>query len=252
MEKEKDSSDDKEKITEIFEVEKKDDKKEKIIKKEVELEKEEEKPSKKDIKRENKVLMIVIFVILGFVLTFLIIYLSSYYATHFEVEGVKFEIVKTGQLIFYRTSLPGIIDKNGDFSPGIYDEGNKAEYNIYFRNDPRKLDDIRFSDVISQIKKENVINIEEDFNCDGDGVIAVANLVQMYKIMGGNMIKDGNATCDEEGRYGMINIKEGDPTEIERFGPACFNIYIKDCEILKGTEKYMLETLIKINERLKK
>jgi len=74
----------------------------------------------------------------------------------------------------------------------------------------------------------------------------------MYKILGGNVIKDGNASCDEKGRYGFINIKEGNTTEIERFGPACFNIYINDCEILKGTEKYILETLIEINSRLEK
>jgi len=254
-EKKEDSSEEKdtEKITEIFEVEKKGDGiKKEIIKKDVKVEEKEEKPSKKEVKKENKILRIVIFVILGFILAFFIIYLSSYYTTHFEIDGVQFEIVKTGQLIVYRTSLPGIIDKDGNFSPGIYDKGDKAEYNIYFRNDPRKLSDVEFHEVVSQVKKENVLNIEGDFDCDGDGVIAVANLVQMYKILGGNIIKDENATCDKEGRYGMINIQKGNTTEIERVGPACFNIYINDCEILKGTEKYMLEALIKINERLEK
>jgi len=40
-------------------------------------------------------------------------------------------------------------------------------------------------------------------------------------------------------------------TKIEQFGTACYDIYIKNCEILEGTERFMFETLVKVNEALK-
>lgn len=250
MDKERDDKKEKEteKIEEIFEV--KENGKEKIIETEKEVEKKEEKPSKKEIKKENKILRNFVLIIGGFILMFVFIMVFRYYVDHFEVEGVKFEVIKSGQLTFYRTSLPGIINDENKFEMGLYEEGNKADYSIYLRTDPRVLQNIEFHERISQIKKENVINMEGDFGCNGDGTIAVANLLKLYEIIGANVIKDETASCDEKGRYGWINIQSGEKTNLERFGPACFNINIKNCEILEGTEKFILETLIEINGKL--
>lgn len=238
----------KEEINEIFDVEK--EGKERTIRTHKEIEKKEEIPPKRQIKKENKILRNVIIIMFGFALMFLIVYVMMYYNTHFEIEGVKFEVTKVGELTLYKTSLPGIINKSGNFEMGVYDTGQKADYNIYLRNDPRELKSIPFHGRITQIKKENVINLGDDFNCNGDGMIAIANLLKLYEVIGANMIKDENASCDEKGTYGWINIQKGNETELERLGPACFDISINDCEILKGTEKFMLDTLIEVNNKI--
>jgi len=239
----------KEEISEVFEVE---NGKKRIIETHAEIEKEEEKPSKKEIKKENKVLKTLIIVLVGFVLTFLIVYGMMYYTTHFEVEGVKFEVVNVGQLTLYQTSLPGMIDVDDKFVLGNYHSGEKADYNFYLRTDPRQLKKIDFQEGISQIKKENVLDLTDSFNCNGNGIIAIANVAKLYKAIGTNLIKDENASCEESGRYSWIQVKESEDTNVERIGESCYNININDCEILEGTERFMLETLIEVNKELKK
>jgi len=236
----------KEEISEVFEIE---NGKKKTIRTHKEIEETEKVPSKKQIQKENKILRNIAIIMAGLVLLFFAVYLIIYFTNNFEVEGVNFEIVKMGQLTLYKTSLPGIIE-NGKFVMGIYDTGQKADYNIYLRTDPRQLGSVVFHGTVSQIKKFNVINLTNDFNCGGDGMIAIANLLKLYEVMGGDMIKDENATCDDKGTYGWVNVQEGTETSIERFGPACYNIDINNCEILKGTEKFMLETLIEVHKKL--
>ena len=40
-------------------------------------------------------------------------------------------------------------------------------------------------------------------------------------------------------------------TSIEKFGPRCYNVNINNCEILRATERLMLESFIEINKLLK-
>ena len=118
-------------------------------------------------------------------------------------------------------------------------------YNFFLRNDPRKSK-VDFNGEL-EIKKLAVMNSEEEFSCDGNGIIAVANLRQLYEMVGTKIIRDENATCDSEGRYIYINLKEGEKTKIEQIGKACYDIVINNCEILEGTERFMVETFAKIN-----
>ena len=53
--------------------------------------------------------------------------------------------------------------------------------------------------------------------------------------------------CSSDGEYMYINLKEGEETRIEQTGTACYNILINNCEILEGTEKFMVETFANIN-----
>jgi len=127
-------------------------------------------------------------------------------------------------------------------------DGKNAEYNFYLRNDPRKLDEgVSFNGNLS-LAQNLVLNSTEDFNCDGFGIIATANLVNLYKVSGINVIKDQNATCDSEGRYAFINLQKGSETRIDKVGPACYNVNISNCEILEATERLMLESFIEINK----
>lgn len=234
----------KEEVCEIFDIEK--DGKEKIVKK-CTIEEEKDNPSEEQIKKEAKVFKVIAIVIIGLILMFLAFLWLISSMNKFNVGGTIFEIDKTDMIgkTLYKTSLP--VQGNSTITGKI----TTADYNFYLRNDPRQLEKyVQFYGII-KLKKENVLNLTESFNCNGDGIIAIANMLKLYEIIGGNVIKDENASCDSLGRYGLINVLEGNETYIERYGPACYNIYVKDCEILKATERFMLEMFIDTNQKVR-
>ena len=196
----------------------------------------EGKPNKTQTEQERKQLRNVllglgIFVILIILAVFFINSIKS-----FEYKETKFDIVREGDLILYNTKV-ALFNEKGE---------HYQNYNFFLRNDPRKSK-VNFNGEL-ELKKLVVINSEEEFNCDGDGIIAVLNLRQLYEILGAKVVKDENATCDSEGKYMYINLKEGKETRIEQTGTACYDILINNCEILEGTEKFMVETFAKVNE----
>lgn len=226
----------KEKVCEIFKVKK--GEKEEI--KKVCGEEEIKISSKEQIKKENKQLK-QIFIGIGIVvLIFILIMLFIRFTAHFTYGGVKFKIVKEGELIFYNT-----------FFKMYNEEGaHIADYNFYIRNDPRKLEEIPFKGGELVLTKNMVINMTYNFNCEGDGIIALANFVKLHEFLGMEVIQDPNAGCDFLGQYTFVKIASGDETKIEKYGPSCYKMYIHDCEILQGTERFMLETFIKANKAL--
>jgi len=196
----------------------------------------EGKPNKAQTERERKQLRNVllglgIFVILIILAVFFIKSIKS-----FEYKETKFDIVREGDLILYNTKV-ALFNENGE---------HYQNYNFFLRNDPRKSK-VDFNGEL-ELKKLAVINSSGEFNCNGDGIIAVLNLRQMYEILGAKVIKDENATCSSDGEYMYINLKEGEKTKIEQTGTACYDILINNCEILEGTEKFMVETFAKVNE----
>ena len=221
---------------EIFQVEK--DGKEKIVRKEI---LEEEKPaSPEQLKKEKKTFTTIIMAMGGFILFFLLVLFAIYSSSHFKVEGVEFERMKIGEILVYRTSLP------------VNYNNTVATYNFYLRSDPRELEKISFDGEII-LQKNMVLNTMNEFNCEGDAVIAIANIQNLYNLIGTKMISDANATCDSQGRYVFTTIKEGEETKITEYGimGGCYEIEVSNCEILKATEKFMLETFIKVNKELK-
>jgi len=208
----------------------------------------------KDIqtKEENKILRSILIIIFFIILGFILFVFISNSLNKFEYRGVKFNIVKFCDagppcLVTYRTSLPVKISGNSVVLAKPAEKTN--DYSFYLRNDPRKLN-VSFNGEIV-FKENTVLNFEKGaFICEGNGAIAAANLIQLYKLLGVNLISDENASCDQLGRYTLINVLEGNETKIEYFRPACYEIKIKDCEILEGTEKFMIETFVKINKIL--
>lgn len=226
----------KEKVKEIFEVEK--DGEEKIIEKKV-VEKKDPTPKKerkKQIEQENKILRNILIVIGVIVVAIIIFVVFVKIVRTVNYKGVKFDMVKEGDLIFYHTSFP------------ITYQGELAEYNIYLRNNPNDLEKkVSASGTLPPLSDLAVLNMEEDFNCDGDGVIAIANLVNLYNALGGQIVKDENASCDSQGRYLYLNIQPGNETSIEMFGPNCYNLNVNNCEILEVTERFISGMLVQIN-----
>jgi hypothetical protein len=221
----------KEKISEVFEINK--DGKEEIIEKDGVVREEVIKKGQKE--SENKILLSIL-LCLGFLLLIVFLYfLAVRSSTHFKYDGVKFAVLKQGELTFYQTSFP------------VMYKGNESVYNIYLRNDPRKLDRQVPAPKEPLDIANTVVNITENFDCNGDQVIAIANLVNLYGAIGKKIIKDENASCDLLGRYMYITIESGNETKVEKVGPNCYNIDINNCEILQGTERFIAEMLVKIN-----
>ncbi len=200
------------------------------------------KQSKEESKQLKK-----IFLVLGFLVSIFVVVLIFINASAtFTYDGIDFETVKSGDLILYKTSLPVNSDDHK-----ITGDAVSINYNFYLRNDPRKLKNIplKLDENLNQLTS-TVINFTEGFNCDGMGVVAVTNLANLLKVLDAEVMKDETAVCDPEGRYTFLRLQRGNETSIEQFGPSCYNLNINNCEILDVTEKYMLELLSIINERL--
>ena len=217
---------------------KKDVKKEKKNLKKEKKTKSPKKERQEQIKRENNILkgiLIIVGLIIVLIITWVIISKSI---RTFGYASLDFEVVKEGDIIFYRTGLPTMY------------QGQLTEYNFYLRNDARKLDEkVPFNGVLD-LKSTAVLNIKQEFTCEGKGVIAVANLLKLYQFIGIDVISDENATCDPEAKYTFIQILEGPETKIEQTGQSCYDIYINNCEILEGTERMMIETLNKVRSTI--
>ena len=187
------------------------------------------------IKEQNKALKN-IFIGLGiFVIGIVAVLLLISSADYFEHKGINFNVVK--EIAPYQTSLPIIYN------------GEEVQYNFFLRNDPRNLEkEIPFEGEFV-LREDLIINMTKDFNCDGDGIIGVANMVNLYGLLGTKVIKDPEAGCDAlKGRYSFIQIREGKETSIEQFAPTCYNLYVNNCEVLKVTERFMVEIFSKVNE----
>jgi hypothetical protein len=191
---------------------------------------------KKGQKEEQNKALISILICIGFLLLMVAIYFFAIKSSNqFKYDGVKFTVIKQRQLTFYQTSFP------------VMYNGSKAVYNIYLRNDPRKLaKEVPVPETPISIDN-TVINITQEFDCNGDQVIAIANIVNLYGALGKKIMRDENASCDPFGRYMYIVIKPGNETRIDKVGPNCYNININKCEILQGTEMFITKILVRIN-----
>lgn len=200
---------------------------------------EEKGPSHEQMKKESKIFLKIVLVMLGLVSIFLVTYGMIYLTENFQVGGVKFSVDKSTMagMTLYKTSLP--VNYNG----GV------ADYNFWLRDDPRKTNKINFIGNLS-LQKNMVLNMTNSLNCNGNGIIATANLLKLYGVLGVKVIRDENASCDPEGKYMFLNIQEGNETKVEQFGPLCYNIQINKCEILPGTEKFMIETFSYVHKKV--
>lgn len=193
-------------------------------------------------KRHNKIISKVL-IFVGVVIIALIVWaVFSYYNSSFKYNGVEFQ--KVDEIAPYRTGLPVT------YAGGITGAITQNTYYFYLRKDPRTLEYVPLEGEIV-LKKNMVIEGTNDLNCNGDGIIAIANLANLYNVLGTKVIKDPDAGCDEEGRYMHLELLKGNETKIEKTGPACYILSVNNCEILEVTEKFMVETLAKVNNLTK-
>jgi hypothetical protein len=189
--------------------------------------------TKDQIAHQNRllrnILLIIGIIVVGFVLVLLVLYSMN----NFEYNGVKYNVLKEGDITFYHT----------DFQSRFVKPGITVRYNVYLRNDPRELKNIPFEGNLAMLEMA-VIDSKENFDCEGDGAIAIANFNQIMKAMGTEVIRDPEASCDSSGRYMFFDLKSGEETKIVQTGPACYDFIIKDCEVILATERFLIETSI--------
>jgi hypothetical protein len=222
----------KEEVCEVFDIEK-DGKKES---KEFCGEQEVEEVKKGQVEKENKLLKNIIIIAAAVILIFLITYFFAQSINEFDFRGTGYNIIDTKNIRFYHTSFP------------LYLETGKMNYNVYLRTDPRKTEEKIPFDGRVLFDTEMVINSEAEFNCEGKGVIAMANFNQIFTALGMNVMTDPNATCDEEGRYIHITLKESEESSIVQYGSKCYEFNINNCEILDVTERFIIEAVDKIQK----
>ncbi len=217
-----------------------------MIKKEVKkAEKTDEKHEEISIKEQevnqNKILRNLLLIV-GLIAIFVAGYLLfSYASSNFTYKGVKFSIVNDEWVKnLYNTKVP------------VTYQGAKTDYNFYLRMDPREtVKEVPFNGSL-YIRPNMVINTTNDIQCHGDGIIALANLINLYKVLGTKVIQDANATCDNQSRYVYIKIQISNRTSVEETAPACYNINVNNCEVLKATERYMIETFVELQKYITK
>lgn len=230
---EKSKINEKEEVCEVFEIAKK-GKEEKI--KRVCEEVEKKHATKEQIESQKKTLRNIL---IGMAIIVLLILGGVYFIgslRHFEYRGVTGDIIKEGNIIFYQIPFP---------------KEDNSKYYIYLRNDPRKLDVIPFDGEIDLKKipffqdgsRRMIINLSDEFDCDEDEIIAIGNMLNLNALKI-RIMRDENATCDDYGRYIYVNVKKADGSGIKQIGPACYELNVADCEILKVTERFMVEIFV--------
>ncbi|MEK6819699.1 MAG: hypothetical protein AABY03_00685 [Nanoarchaeota archaeon] len=189
-------------------------------------------PSQMQVANENKTLRNIFITIVLLSASFLIgwFFMSN---NDFEYKGITFEVVK--EIAPYRTSIP------------VLYQGIETDYNFYLRNDPRELEKINFDGNLN-LKPFMVVNATDSLKCNGDGIISIANIANLYQIIGTQVIKDQNATCNQNGTYMFLNLVEANESRIEQYGPSCYQLSVSNCDVLKVTEKFMVETLAKVEK----
>ena len=229
--KKKTAKKDKKEVKEIVEITK--DGKEKT--KEFQGVEKESHASKEEIKRQKKQFGVILGVLGAIILLCLVAFIINYKSTHFDYKGLKFKKVIQGEIIFYEVPMV------------TQHEGSKLTYNFYFRTNPNKLKDVVFDGEI-ELKNDLILDVTtENLFCDGDWQISIGNLMNL-NVFNINVGKNENISCEEGSDYIYVNIHEGNESRIEQYGPACYNLYIADCEVLAVTEKFMVETFVKVNE----
>ena len=210
-----------------------------MTEKEAKKDNKEEESLKKETNNENRILKI-IFIIAGIIIILTLAYfLYAPASKSLEYKGIIFTVEKIGNLTFYDT----VTLANNSYG---------APFGFRIRTNPNDLKNVPFDSLNNfNFTHFNVIKSDGNhtFLCEGYGIIAIVNLQRTFSEMGMSLIKDQNATCDPQGRYGLFMLKYGNETSINQIGNNCYEIEIKgndsQCEILPATEKLMVDMYAK-------
>ena len=197
--------------------------------------KKEEFENERSENQENKILKMIFSIVGVVVLLIAGIYFYTQSQINFTYKNIEFQKTKIGEIDFYETKTLATADDGSLFGFRLRTKPSVLE-NIPFEN----VDELRLMKVNGYTYEDN-----KTFDCEGDGVIAMANLQRLFSKQGMSVLRDPNSGCDSEGRYNYFTLKYGSATEINEIGPNCYEIVIQgndaQCQILPATEKLMVE-----------
>jgi hypothetical protein len=211
--------------------------KEKKVKKKADKKKIKEVKKPEGHGRQTKIAVVIMVVLIVSVFLFNWVLRES---RKFEYEGVDFYKEKEGEIMYYK-SLLGYVTATGDQVPFI----------LKLRNDPRELSEIPIDGEI-RLKKETILSLSPEVaNCSNTYVslIDFSGTLKAFSIQASpgtpdrRFAKEINASfadCRHAKEKTVIIMKEGNETKITQDGD-CYIIEIKDCEIQKSSERFLLE-----------
>ncbi|MBS3078756.1 hypothetical protein J4218_01415 [Candidatus Pacearchaeota archaeon] len=209
----------------------------------------EDKNKKRDIKkRQNSQIALAIFLMLFVIaIVFLVPYVMNNYVNKFSYINLDFKKEKYGEVMFYSTKIPLVID-NGNVV---------GSYGLDLRSDPRELEYIQANiskeDLVVLRNKKTYVSVASDIKPCEDNTIAIVNFGRFLNGFSQLDIKGATndekyskeqnityANCEVYPNNTVILIKNGNETKIERKSKNCYELTYKDCEIIQITEKFDL------------
>ena len=175
--------------------------------------------------------------------------IKIYIFDRFEYLGLDFQKTQLGNYRFYSTRIPVLLT-----------EKEIGYFSINFRNDPRKLEDINFKKITYApvFQKDKVVyistgKIERECNEGTAAVLTISGFLNQFAQMNvsgalsDKEIAEANnlsyVTCSTHPENTVINIIEGNKTEIRQTRDNCYELEYNECEVLKVSEKFILEII---------
>jgi hypothetical protein len=211
--------------------------KKKIKKQKARIEKEEKAEAVKITKKWG------IFIAVGIVVAFSALFIAyNYYSANFEYLDLKFSKVRFGKLIFYHAKIP-LLNQAGEIV---------NYYNLYIRNDPRELRDIPINGNIKL--KGKVIMASDELKCEDNGIGGgeLGGVIGLWsRVIQGTVNKTlaqekdiSYVTCDSSEMIyldsSVLIFKPGNVTSIDQKGKDCYEVSVKDCEVMRAVERFIL------------
>jgi hypothetical protein len=218
-------------------------------KKEMENNEEIEKLKELSLKqKQNRQIIWALVLMAGvIIILFLVPYIKQNVFNKFEYIGLDFYKTNINGIIFYSTKIPLVNSYN--FPIG--------DYSIYFRNNPKKLENISVDIIEKKIEFQKnsttYISIQYDAPVCEDNLVAVVGLTNFLNKFGNLKVKGAMndavyassnkldyITCKTNPDNTVLLLKTGNETMISKTGKNCYELQYKDCEINKATEKFIL------------
>jgi len=203
--------------------------------------KQAEKEEKIKIKKQEMQIKLAVLFMLIAILVVFIFYFIVQGISKFSYAGVKFQKTKQGNLVLYLAKFP-FAELTGNVI---------GDLSIYFRADPRELENIPIEgDILLKNNVALAVNSDE-LKCS-DKVLAGTTLAQFLGRLGASSfgattskeeVLELNRTyvdCEDTSKYSVVMFKEGEINKIEKTGEDCYVLSVANCEIMNVTERFMI------------
>ena len=227
------------------------------------LPQEDRKPDNKDIeKMQEGQIKWAVFMMAAIVLIIVVVpFVNNNFIKQFDYNGISFQKTQLGEIQFYSAKFP-IVTGTGQIL---------GDYAVNLRNDPRDLVDIPVEvpegNILFNIIRKGgegvyaptYITIDPFMEVCEDSGIALLTLSGFIKDSGPEVssavtdkayARDNNVThkwCDPLSTVFVVT--DGEETKISQIQPNCYKLEFKDCEVLKVTEKVVLNVLEQYADR---